>query len=588
MNIGSLIISTSPTIYLSVIGTANVTDFCGRVGAQYTNPVIPLPFGQLSSYSWDVPVGGNFMYQPNFLGQPSGTATFQEGTSGGINWGNNVAVKQVNVRDLACPTWGIASTSGGGLVVGPPFNPLIAPPPQLTSLDPMWAQCTTFETIGDSLQSWAISDPPFALTPAAAMGAVTSTVPATPAAAVVSADPIISSPASPGSTQWNPATATSFTTPRTESNSLAAASQSSPAVGNTPAVTPSLQSVDPAPYTLSQTVSVDEQAVSQVAGSSNAAKNQGQTVTQGQDPTTNGGAIISVTDESVFVNGQLVQAGNPTSTSDPNLQPSLGALIYSAFNQKPITITTAPVGSVETIVPIVVSGQSGDPTALLVDGTTIPISGISMPQAGDLNSEGSFILIEQTITPTTPVVHPTAVQVTTIGSGTLNIDGSTFTAVGQAATISNIIYSIDPSSHIIMSAEVADPMGVFTIGGQTITTELQSLLEGLESVTASPESPANSSVRITSSTFTLSSTTPGIGLIDNTTPGIGTGASSATGEIIPSTAPTGATTSSTGGISSISISSSSDASRMKVTVILLVGAVALSIISSILHYFHVT
>ena len=96
--------------------------------------------------------------------------------------------KSLNTRDLACPTWGIASVSYtistilfndkvahshayiGNVtqsIVGPPFHPIILPPKELLSLDPAWARCSDFEFV------YNLFDPPRALS---AVPAVSSAV----------------------------------------------------------------------------------------------------------------------------------------------------------------------------------------------------------------------------------------------------------------------------------------------------------------------------------------------------------------------------------------------------------------------------
>ena len=76
----------------------------------------------------------------------------------------------LDIKDLACPTWGLGrSTSADGTVIttiGPPFLPLIMPPKQALSLDPTWASlCTAINGDGFQIGSFVIFDPPHVLTP---------------------------------------------------------------------------------------------------------------------------------------------------------------------------------------------------------------------------------------------------------------------------------------------------------------------------------------------------------------------------------------------------------------------------------------
>ena len=103
----------------------------------------------------------------------------------------------LNVKDLACPTWGLGrSTKANGTVIttiGPPFLPLIVPPEQALTLDPTWSSmCTGIDTAGlDVWGSFVIFDPPQTLVPEARLAAASSTrIPA-----AVHADPMTTPPA---------------------------------------------------------------------------------------------------------------------------------------------------------------------------------------------------------------------------------------------------------------------------------------------------------------------------------------------------------------------------------------------------------
>ena len=93
------------------------------------------------------------------------------------NLGVNMGIfKPLNVADLECPTFGLGLATGtDGTVrttVGPPYLPIIIPPPQALTLDPDWQkQCTGYQSAleGDPGFSFAIFDPPRALTAAGAL-----------------------------------------------------------------------------------------------------------------------------------------------------------------------------------------------------------------------------------------------------------------------------------------------------------------------------------------------------------------------------------------------------------------------------------
>ena len=160
-------ISTSPSLYLQVLGTAAASDQCTTIGPVLTDPIITLAPGDLSTWG-TIPVSDPA--DPCTLGQtwgvdcgPDMMALYAYGT-----------FAPLNVRDLACPTWGLGrSTSGDGTVVttiGPPFLPVIVPPKQALSLDPVWeSMCAGIRTDGFQLGSFLIFDPPKTLSPASRM-----------------------------------------------------------------------------------------------------------------------------------------------------------------------------------------------------------------------------------------------------------------------------------------------------------------------------------------------------------------------------------------------------------------------------------
>ncbi len=134
-----------------------MSDFCGGLGSVLTNPIIALPPGDVSS---SVPL--DFFFK-------EGQTYFDPGVLG-----IGGTVKPLNLADLACPTFGVGySTASDGHVettIGPPYLPIIMPPKQLTTLDPVWQKsCTNIYSVGQFLESFAIVDPPHILTPAAAL-----------------------------------------------------------------------------------------------------------------------------------------------------------------------------------------------------------------------------------------------------------------------------------------------------------------------------------------------------------------------------------------------------------------------------------
>lgn len=133
-------------------------DFCGQLGSVYTNPMITLPRSAVSTF---VPLSyfyeeGQEWFDPGVMGMPG-------------------TINPLDLADLACPTFGVGKfTAPDGTVkttYGAPYLPIIIPPKQLTTLDPVWHKsCTEILSVGEFLKSFAIVDPPRILQPAAALG----------------------------------------------------------------------------------------------------------------------------------------------------------------------------------------------------------------------------------------------------------------------------------------------------------------------------------------------------------------------------------------------------------------------------------
>ncbi len=168
------IISTSPSLYLQVLGTAAASDMCTSVGPVLTGPIITLAPGELST--WATLTTPQEMFK-DYTSQYGPGATWVMTT--GMDFEFLGTMEPLDVKDLACPTWGLGrSTSANGTVVttiGPPFLPLIIPPYQALSLDPTWASmCTGIFTDWLQVDSFVIFDPPQVLTPEPRMAAATS------------------------------------------------------------------------------------------------------------------------------------------------------------------------------------------------------------------------------------------------------------------------------------------------------------------------------------------------------------------------------------------------------------------------------
>lgn len=372
--------STSPSFYLQIIGTARVINDCGRVGAVYTNPIVPVAAGDLSTISLNLPLG----------------ATFHDTDRGDME----AFTKPVKVADLDCPSWGINNSPGPYRTVGPPFNPIILPPIQLISIDFDWIACAYSDVawvgsngICKSLRN-EVFDPPRRLTPAAALAPpITMAVAATPTAELPS--------------------------PRKNNNNNAAmpAKTADPAL---PAITerpdpklppysePKDAESDAEPGTAQDPSGQDPQAKSEQAAS---IQQHG-----GSKPNSPGGAGTTP-------NSNEASKTDPASEPVPNL--NLGEIIYNAFgrnnnnnNKKPIKPSPQPpiitttsffqtlpiplATSFPTTIVIPTPGGSGggggriatilNPSSLALSGTMISIGGgpfTILPPPGNSNGSSS-------------------------------------------------------------------------------------------------------------------------------------------------------------------------------------------------------
>lgn len=153
-------------------------DSCGQVGSVYTNAVVPVPIGGLSTISLDVPIGASFFNRAEYRGvnDPTKWTDFSS------------YIKQVRVEDLACPTWGLMKPEDKNdyATVGLPFFPTIHPPSEISAIDRAWSRCSDFATWEKegNYRAYEIFDPPRILVPVSAIAPATN-----PVTIVTSLDP---------------------------------------------------------------------------------------------------------------------------------------------------------------------------------------------------------------------------------------------------------------------------------------------------------------------------------------------------------------------------------------------------------------
>ncbi|MCJ1395398.1 hypothetical protein MMC18_008282, partial [Xylographa bjoerkii] len=451
---------TSPSIYVQVIGTANVTDYCGQVGGQYTDVIVPIPSGGLSSYSWDVPVGGSFSLQENFFSAPF--------------------TKAVQVTDLQCPTWGIATTTPDMyqyLFVGPPFNPMIQPPPQLTEIDPKWAACPGYFQQGDLLASWAIMDPPYALTPAGQVGPI-SVPPKT------TSDPPRMQTAAPA----QPLTTVPSWTGSVVLQSGNTASASNPAIGgNTASASDPKQGIGGIIYSAFGGVPITLALPSPVLGPSSSllVPASPASVSAAPDPQTGATAII-VDGVTLTASG----AGMVISGMSISLEPG-GELLVGSSTANINTldfVTPASAAPPKSPSPLVytIAGQilTADPPSIPTEDTTTTPNGAHSPLSGTPISQSPEVIILGTSTITIDPPSRTAPAVLTIGNSlysyTLNaaspalVIGTQTLVPGASITVpGGDVLSLDPSgTAVVIAAPGASVVTESLVGGPVASSPL--------------------------------------------------------------------------------------------------------------------
>lgn len=411
--------STSPSVYLEIVGTARVTDSCGPLGAVLTNPIVALPPNVLATYSPEFPyTTGEKFFDPN-----------------GVIGGNFIGYKKsLKIADLECPTFGVGLATGADGEVyrtyGPPYLPIIIPPLQILSLDPTWQKiCTDFLSYSPGLRSFAIFDPPRILTPVAGLSP-----PATPAPAIVSASKT-PDPDQTAESRVQPSRPTSKSVPKATVISVAS----------------SLAFVDTKPSVKDG----ESHFIDAETASFNGAKlSVAPTTAPGQDDDSrkkaqNLGALIL----SAF------SRRNSLPGSQANTLPPL------SFNDQHPSVEGQKV-------------SISDPSVFVVDRVTQTAGGAAavLPaEAGNSDVEIDGIL--PIVNPLAPHVLTVAGQTFTANPSGISIAGTTILPGGPGITISGTPISLAQSGTLFLESSPirisndpsSTPIFVFTIGGQTAT-----------------------------------------------------------------------------------------------------------------------
>ena len=463
--------STSPSVYLQILGTIAVSDQCTTVGPILTSPIISFPPGGLST--WKPPPPGPFV--PNFAIGAVWIDPPIEVT--GI-------LAPLTINDLACPTWGLGrSTQADGKVVttiGPPWSPVIAPPVEAFSLDSTWASlCTgmlTHSLITETL-GWNLA--PIALNARGGLGLVPAPVipigTPTSVPAPNHADPttvpneqlapstVAARPSYSPLGPADPPARTGDPIGDSPNPSLAIAPANPARPGSPPGgpiAAPTNKNDPPAYPTLSQPIAPTASAVG------------------AKDP--QAGPVVPISD-----------ALDPPQQGDSQPQTQgLGAIIYNAFGKSGPDIGGVENGVNTIIVPTagvqevnIGGGQvlSVDPSGVQFEGKIYSVGGPAMtvsnsvytlvPQHDSENSNKKDDSSPIDSPPPAPDTLTIAGHTVVPNPAGMDVAGSSIFPGGSAVTISNTPVFLDPSGILVVgsSSFSLSPQSVFTIGNQLFT-----------------------------------------------------------------------------------------------------------------------
>ena len=430
-----------------------ISDYCDTVGPYLTNPpIITLPPDGLST--WRPPAGGNNGFPDNFTVGEIWVDPTQELYAPLIE-----GIKQLDINDLACPTWGLGrSTAVNGTVlttIGPPWLPLIVPPLELFSLDPTWSsQCTAMLTDQFALTTFALFDPPIALTPATLLlpTSVIGSTSADPTA--ISERPTNSAEAAkPGSLpKDHPAVPTKKGDPGRES----------------PTPTPAIASADPA---------------GSASGPDSPADPPNKINDPPSDPPSDPKAPSIVEQPSADPKAPIIPVSPPGETPQAQTQ-GLGAIIYNAFGRPDNGVDGSSPVSLRPQSTFVINTQTftANPTGFTVNDAAIIPGGsphtvdgttISLDQSGVLAIGSSTISLED---PVSSTVLTVARQIFTPNPSIFSIAGTIISAGGSAITVDGTAVSLDESGALAIGSTticLTEPSPtpsateVFTAAGQT-------------------------------------------------------------------------------------------------------------------------
>ena len=458
-------------MYLQLIGTATVKDQYTTVGPKLTDLIITLAPDTVSTWKLYIPDNQWLNSYTNFT-----VGAIWEDPAGMIGYDYIAGIAPLDIKDLACPTWGLGrSTAANGTVIttiGPPWPPLIMPPLEIFTINPIWAaRCTGVFSDQFGLTTLALFDPPTALTPMTGLLPTphpTLTPPSTPAGSTTvpesatpsteAAKPVsfANDPAAPAKTGYPAQDGPTQLQAKASANptSLLDNSATSPNDKGDPPSDPKVPSV----HTVPGDPPADSNAPSFRA----------------PDPPLDG-SQQSITDPN-----ESIVPGSPQGESLPTQTQGLGAIIYNAFGKPGPEIDAStilfPPQSVFTI-----GSQTftANPSAFSIAGTAVSVNGppvtisgttISLGPNGALQIDTSTISLPTPSDPSPSKVYTAAGQPFTPNPSAFPIDGTVVSAGGPAATVHRTIISLGQNGALQVGSSTIPlptdpPSKVYTIAG---------------------------------------------------------------------------------------------------------------------------
>ena len=497
------------------MGTAAVHDGCTTVGPNLTNPIITLAPGELST--WKPPISNDWAQYDNF----TAGEVWNDPLTARAGYDISEGIAPLEIKDLACPTWGLGKSTSAGTVVitiGPPWLPLIIPPTQIFSLDPIWESiCTGIFTDNfgyDGLHTFGLYDPPIALTPASQLAptpippiptpADPTTVPERATSYSKAAKPasLPNDPVAPPARTGDPGKESPSQSPVIASADPASSPQNSAASskdkGDPPAdplLDPPLDPEIPPVSAVAGDASADPPSnskvppVSAVAGGGPAdppSNSKVPSVSAGVGNSPAESTVPSSTAPDPPSDPKVPIVPVPVPEEDPQAQAQgLGAIIYNAFGRsgpevKASSTTSLPLQSILTIG---TQTFTVNPTGFKINEVTILPGSASHTVDGtaiSLGQSGILAIGSSTVSLTSPssmTVLTVAGQTFTPNPTAFFIAGTIVSAGDSAVTVDGTIISLDPSGVLAIGSSTVDlpslsdppPSKVYTVAGQTFT-----------------------------------------------------------------------------------------------------------------------